>query len=402
MPTIVWPQIADAVRAGVAARAWTVDHLATAADLPPERVRRLLDQNAPVSSLQLDQISEALGLDPQALREGRAAQAQRPSVFLRHGPLVWQDFYESDRDHLDAALDGARAWCTLLRALHQTNGLRTRGSFTPVDVRGPEPRDAARQGYDLAARVRRDVGLGAGFLGDVRALLEDRFAVAVAVAPLRTRSPAQGVLDADRVAATVVLNANDEERTRDPLLDRVHLAHELCHLLFDPTEPGRLHLVIEDAAPPRSKRSALAREVTQMLGRGLVALEEARARGFAAELLLPEAGLHEVLGLARKEAADARAHALVQKARMHFATPWEIAVWHLANRDYIAHKLVSKLLYVGPEGRPQHETTLPAPGRPPISLTRAIGPALEAELITEGQARRLLGVAPGESLGAPP
>ncbi len=398
----MWPQIADAVRTGVAARGWTVDHLATAADLPVERVRRLLHEDAPVSSLQLDQISEALGLDPRALREGRTVQAQRPSVFLRHGPVAWQDFYEGDRDHLDAALDGARAWCALLRALHHTDGLRTRGSFTPVEVRGPEPRDAARQGYDLAARVRRDANLGEGPLGDVRALLEDHFAVAVAVAPLQTRSPAQGVLDADRVAAAVVLNAGDEERTRNPLLDRVHLAHELCHLLFDPTEPGRLHLVIEEAPPPRSKRSALAREVTQMLGRGSVALEEARARGFAAEFLLPEGGLRDALGPPRKEADDARAHALVQKARMHFATPWEIAAWHLANRDYIAHKLVSKLLYVGPEGRPLHETTLPNPGGPPISLAQAIGLALDAELITEGQARRLLGVAPGEPMDAPP
>ena len=267
-------------------------------------------------------------------------------------------------------------------------------------MRGPEPRDAARQGYDLAQQVRAGEGVGDEPLGDLRELLEERLGVCVVVAPLATRSPAQAVLDADRMAAAAVLNASDEERHGNPLLDRVHLAHELCHLLFDPTEPGRLHLVVEPVVPSRGKGSALAREVAQMLGRGSVELAEARARGFAAELLLPEGGLRALLGRPRKETDVAKAHTLVTKARLHFSTPWEIAVWHLANRDHIARGLVWQLLYLGPEGRPRQSTRLPKVNAPSIALARTVRDALAEELITEGQARRLLGLPPGEPVEA--
>ena len=137
-----------------------------------------------------------------------------------------------------------------------------------------------------------------------------------------------------------------------------------------------------------------------MLGRGSVELAEARARGFAAELLLPERGLRSLLGEPRKAADVAKAHGLVKKARLHFSTPWEIAVWHLANRDHIARRLVWQLLYLGPEGRPRQSTRLPKGNAPSIALARAVRDALAGELITEGQARRLLGLPPGEPVEA--
>ncbi len=388
------------MRTGVDALGWKSDRLAREADLPVELIRALISRGAPVSSLELELIAEALGLDPVALRAGQTVQPQLPSVFLRHGPSAWQDFRAEDRDHLDRALEGARAWCELLRALGRTDTLQRRSNFVTVTARGPEPRDAARQGHDLAVRVRSAVGLGSEPLDDARALLEDRFGVSVVVAPLQTRSPAQAVLDADRVAASVVLNANDEERRDNPLLDRVHLVHELCHVLFDPTEPGRLHLVVEATASRRARGNALAQEVAQMLRGRDVTLEEARARGFAAEMLLPEAGLRARFGDPHKEADDARAHELVSTARMHFSTPWEIAVWHLANRGYIARSLARKLLYLGAEGRPEKDTLLPAVGAPSVALRRETLDALAEELITEGQARRLLRLPPGEPIDA--
>ena len=60
-------------------------------------------------------------------------------------------------------------------------------------------------------------------------------------------------------------------RRTNAVLARVYLAHELCHVLFDPSDGG-LHIVL-DVGSDRDVQAA-----------------EQRARAFAAELLLPLPG----------------------------------------------------------------------------------------------------------------
>jgi hypothetical protein len=113
----------------------------------------------------------------------------------------------------------------------------------------------AQQGYALARRVRGVLGCQSEPLEDMRALLEDEFGIAVLLSPLATkRLPAVSARSAARQGAAVVLNASDEDRHKNPLLDRVHLAHELCHILFDPKESG-----VQLVTKTRSERRTAAR-----------------------------------------------------------------------------------------------------------------------------------------------
>lgn len=286
----------------------------------------------------LQRLAAFHGVDPEELTGAivrPADDASAATVFLLHS--AYQDFDAADLAPLTRALHGAR----VLAALDLGMGggrTATRLAMGPVSCAGPQPRDAAMQGYRLARRVRDDLRLGDAPLDDLPALCEQRLGVAVTRAQISTEGlRAASILDAERAAAAAVLSMDDLELSNNPRLTRVCLAHELCHLLFDPTKPGSVQVALDDA--DSAKRTAKPSPG---------ALLESRAKGFAAEFLIPHRGVSALLG-GRADATTDRAEARqrVSLVREHFDTPWKIASLHLGNLGWIDRGLAQQM---GDEG----------------------------------------------------
>lgn len=302
-------------------------------------------------------VAHAWGLDVQELLAGAMAGAddhetiEGATVFLFHG--AYQDFDATDLGVLERAMRVARIAATQM----SEEATRRRLAFATVPPAGPNPRDAARQGYRLATYVRTKLGWGTERVGDLRVVLEEVFGVVVLVEKLDTSDlRAACVVDAERAAAAVVLST--EAISDHPLVARVYLAHELCHVLFDPLYPGRVRVVLDDRVDER--RRALS--TTSLL--------ESRAKGFAAELLMPLEGLRELLGEPDAISEPAACRARIDRVREHFGTPWQIATYHLRNHGF----LDDSALRAKPSPAAMHDelvTSLPAPGTLPSFVTGA-------------------------------
>ena len=324
-----------------------------------------------MSTTELFEVARALSLDPVALLRGQERFRVVPSVFLRHAGH--QDF--DDRDHavLDDALTAGQALAGLRARLGQPEAALQAGVFAPSSAMADHGVAPAHDGYRLARRVRAWVGDTSGPIGDLCVLLEERFGIAVLVRDLATaRGTAASVRAGD--AAAIVLNARDPHRRSNALLGRVHLAHELCHLLFDPSDGG-LSIVVDLDGDKRTHAA------------------EQRARAFAAEFLLPLPGLVALLGDPRGVSALDMAIALVARARSQFGTPHEIAVNHLCNLGFIDHRLrehvaaeTSTFAGLAPT------MSLPDVGRVSLLVRRYVQRAHEDGLVTDGEAKELLGL----------
>ncbi len=309
----------------------------------------------------LDGLARLYALDLDALREGTVLPMEastNATVFLLHG--AYTDFDARDLGVLGRAMRAARAMTALSAAMGEGEPLRRRLQFTPIAPAGPRSRDAARQGYKLARMVRERLGLGGEPLGDMRALLEENLGIAVLLDDLVSRDlRAASILDAYRAAGAAVLAAHHPDLERNPALARVYLAHELGHLLFDPGEPGSIRLVLDNHShsTPGSRHAALL---------------ESRAKGFAAELLIPSAGLEALFGAPLEpESSLGGAREMVGKVRDRFSTPWEIACRHLGNLGFIREELFLDLLETPtPPAASRILTTLPEAAAMPRLLER--------------------------------
>ena len=338
----------------------------------PLPVLTALEQGQPgVTTTQLDDVAGALSLDPAALLNGREIPRPVPSVFLRHAPM--QDFDDRDAAVLDEALEQGHSLARLRSLLDEPVSALQAGTFTQREAAADRPKAPAQDGHRLAQEVRRWLGNAAEPLGDARALIEARFGVAVLVRTLASsRVTAAGVRAGTEAA--IVLSARDAQRASNPLLARVYLAHELCHVLFDPS-PGGLHIVV-DVFTDRKKLAA-----------------EQRARAFAAELLLPQEGLTRMFGEPRAVDRPSAALDLVTQARGQFGTPHEIAANQLCNLRFIDLSLREWLEAEGTTfaGAPP-ETTLPEGGAPSRLLADHVEQAHGEGILTDGEAKVILGI----------
>lgn len=305
-------------------------------------------------------LADHYGLDAEALRDGLVGRGgtESAAVFLFHGAAT--SFDVRDLRVIDRAMQVARVFTVTTQAGRQ--GIAVRARFRARPPNGPMPADAAVQGHVIAREVRGALALETEPLGDLRAFVEERFGAAVLVERFVSDDlRALASLDVARACAAAVLGGEEPLRARNPLLARVYLAHELCHLLFDPVRPGRVQVaadLVGVRAPVRADGSPSPE-----------ALLESRARGFAAELLIPRRGVESLLGaFTAPERSVLRALELVEQTLHHFATPQEIAVWHLINLGYIERRLANELLAAHIPGRPQDTTTLPKPGDTPEAL----------------------------------
>lgn len=135
---------------------------------------------------------------------------------------------------------------------------------------GTRPRTkvaAQRQGLELAELARRELDLGSDAIGDVAGLMEQHFAVDVALSPLGT--DADGLCVHSGTAALILASSDFPDGHL-----RFTLAHELGHhLLGDPQE------VIEEAAHDMFADTVV----------------EQRVNAFAGHFLMPESGVRSVL-----------------------------------------------------------------------------------------------------------
>ena len=337
-------------------RGWSIENCAEATGLAASAVEAV--ERGEAIGEHLEALARCHGLSVELLQEDRVgpAGAGEFSIFLLQG--AYQDFESQDVPMFERTLGYARRLSA--EVLPGESGLALRRSMLPSRPAGPAPKQAAVQGHRLARVVRERLGLGDQPVGDLRELCEDRLGVPVLVDEFVTELRAASVVDVGRSAAAIILSGQDPARERNPVLARVYLAHELAHVLFDPLAPGQVLLALDNSMDGRN----------QMSGSRLNGLYESRAKGFAAEFLLPRSGLVGELGEPVSVAGARDAAALVEHVQQRFSTPWELTVNHLVNHGFIAREL-REVLVSSPAFRravPADSTTLPAPGAPPRCL----------------------------------
>lgn len=374
--------IGRAVQAALKRLGMSLEELATSTSLDAALLGSIVRGEQLVSTAKLDRIASALGIDAFALYGGR--DVERTLVVLPRY-AARGDFQHQDLPVLRRALERATA-------LSDVSAILGKKSIAALPAPYPPGEDAAQDGYHCARLVRKAIGNVMDPLGSLPELLADRFAVPVVVAPLATRVlQAAAVRSAAIHAAAVVLNPSVEDGPavgsfQAWLVDRVSICHELCHILFDEPRGGVVDVVLDDVIREGQERAPI----------------EQRAGAFAAEMLIPIFGLKRLLGEGRQIDTPARADRMVDEVRSHFSTPAEIAVNHLYNHGYIARiAAFREELIASAQGREIHRPAVPPAGEDEawwrVLLART-QEAHEGGLITDGAARALLELAPGEPL----
>jgi len=354
-----------------------LEDLARDASIQLDALTALEEGRALLSTAKLQRIATVLGLDAPALIEGRLVPRPTPSLFFRQRGVP--DFYQADLTLLGAALEAGRSLLEVGAVLGRPPSLRAR--FAPEKV-GAVPFE---DGYHAARRVRVALENTAEPMGDLRSLLEDRFDVAVCSAGLRTpRVLAATVKEPVQGAAAVVLN-RALVSSEKPLVVRVTLAHELAHAVFDPQE-GAINLVVDRDDAHESQPDEV----------------EQRARAFAAELLVPLLGLQGRLGDAVGIDTSKRAGKLIDDVRGHWKTSAELTVNHLMNHGYIVkdetfrQELIAAALARGTQATIPPFALEDIGERRSIALFERVREAHDRTLVTDGRARELLGLSPGD------
>lgn len=382
VPVMLARDIGRAVEAARKRLGMSVAELADSVSLDAGRLVSLERGEQVLSTAKLDRIASALGIDAVALYSGR--DVERALVVLpRHAARP--DFQHGDLPLLRRALERASALADVSALL----GKKSVASQFEASAPGVEP---AQDGYHRARLVRRALGNLTEPLGDLPLLLAERFDVPVSVTPLATRALQAGAVRSPAVrAAAIVLNSAVKDgpvagSVQGWLVDRVSICHELCHVLFDEPRGGNVDVVLDE--PPRE-----GQEKSPV---------EQRAGAFAAEMLIPLFGLKKLFGDEGGQMdTPARADRMVDEVRSHFRTPAEIAVNHLYNHGYVARVAAFREdLIERAKGR-----EVGSPPVPPACgeawqkvLAARTREAHDAGLLTDGAARAILELPPGEPL----
>ena len=269
-------------------------------------------------------VARVLGLD-ERLISFRADRSGNERLAVRLRRLA------DDRDALQpsgvvALAEASWVAMTQLR-LEAKLGLGTsRHSFDVSSDYGGRWRPAYEVGYELADQVRSVLELGVEPVASMRDLVERRLAVPVIQAPLGERI-AGATVRSDTGRRAIVLNI--QGKNADASVRRSTLAHELCHLLFDPDE-HLLDLRVDEYAELESRADLRTDRVEQ------------RANAFAVQFLAPQ---HEAVR--RYEAGDNQALRLVLDAFGISFTAGRYQVWNGLQRTVPLESIVA------PNRRPQ-------------------------------------------------
>lgn len=372
LPDTMLKKIGTVVRDVRMHRGFRPRDLAEDAGVPLATLTALEAGKPGASTADVTQLAQALQLDPIALLKG--VRLERPSltVYLRHAGLL-QDFVAEDLPVAEGALEQGRSLVTATALVHREPGLFQKQTFR---VSAAPNRAAAQAGHRLAREVRRALQRPIEPIGDLRQLAEEALGIAVVVRTLRTARVTALGLKAG-TAAAIVLSAGLRHSARSTV--RGFIAHELGHVLFDPSNREvYVALDFEDG----DRRSLTA---------------EQRARGFAAELLLPDAGLLALLGPKRAIRGNDEALRMVAQARDHFGSTWPMTANHLCNLGYVDAERREWLEAV--DGLPvaatyleRQRTHLPDAGQPSLRVAALVQEAHDQGLVIDAEARAMLGL----------
>ena len=322
-------RVADARRR----KGWTQGELAARVGLTQTSVSRIETGGRAVSSLELAELAEVLGVSVLDLL--RAGQRPMLAIAARLGHF-------RDPGAVDRALRRAEALIRLDELLDSVLGpsppegaAQLRGAAPPrgaVPLGGmvpPEPEavpveagavrrgevgrgPAVDQGRRLAGEVRQALRLGDGPLGPLPEVLEERLRLDVDFSPLPEAVDGLCVSVGERA---LVLVGSSKPSSRQ----RFTLAHELAHYLVDDLDP----LYVDE-------RGVRARSVAEM-----------RANAFAAHLLMPEPGVRAAIEGFTDDAERAVRVALT------FGTSVSAAAYQLGNLGLLPETVRDRLTQAG-------------------------------------------------------
>lgn len=244
--------------------------LASKCGLAPEVVDAMeASKRRPIR--EYERVARVLGLDERFISfEAVPRGNERVAVRLRT--------LSQDRPSLSSTIVATlteASWVAMTQIrLEEQLGLHVpKHRFTPSNDYGSRSRPAYRVGYELADMFRRRVNLGGSPIPSMRDLVEHSLAVPVIQAPLGDHI-AGATLQAEGTRRAIVLNING--KNLDACVRRSTMAHELCHLLFDPN-PQLQDLRVDEYAELDQRDDTRADPVEQ------------RANAFAVQLLAPQA-----------------------------------------------------------------------------------------------------------------
>ena len=246
------------------------------------------------------------------------------TVFLFHGNN--QDFYYEDLVPLAQALEEGRRW---LNQPGAAAGLERRMGIAPVPVAGPKPGDAARQGYRLAQQVRQMLGNNIHPIDSMWKLAKNEFSIHIEKVSFKTRLRAAAIHDVQQTMRAKAAAAAAISEMPIPMM-RLAIAHELCHLLFDEKRSG-VQIVLDSESTIETRKKSLNE------------LLESRAKGFAAEFLLPIDGMRqyfvsngdkEIKSSIRKMSLQDQL-CLIAGVSDFFCTPMVMTIYHIYNHNLI-------------------------------------------------------------------
>lgn len=246
-----------------------VRSVANKSGLTPEVVEAL-ERSARKPVREYEQAARVLGLDERVI-SFRPIPEGNESVAVRLRTLA------DERPSLSAntviSLSEA-AWVAMTQIrLEDHLGLsRDRPNVEVREDYGSPGQPAYSIGYQLADELREKLGLGAEPIRSMRTLAEDTLKIPVIQTQLNERIAGATVESGGRRA--IVLNIGG--RNRDALVRRSTLAHELGHLLFDPS-PELEELRVDDYDELEQRPEVRVDPVEQ------------RANAFGVQFLAPQA-----------------------------------------------------------------------------------------------------------------
>ncbi len=304
----------------------------------------------------VERLARAAGIDPTAVWSG-APLPEVPTIAFLRG--AWPDFSDADMPVLMEALEDAASLRALGVDVLKHPRLLDDGDRVAVSGRAHD------HGYTLAALVRAQIGNPAQPLNNIHHVASALLHVHVVYRPLHTaRLHAVTLMSSE--GAAVVVNTKVESRA---MMLRRTIAHELSHALFDPHE-GNLFTVVGDDLGGEQEGAPVER----------------RARAFAAELLVPKAGLLRLFGQADATRTPVLAEERVRQAVEEFRAPPELVALHLVNHGFVDRALKSWLVE---SVRGIHVDVSDPPENWLHIRTQE---AVDTELISPGRAREILGL----------
>jgi Zn-dependent peptidase ImmA (M78 family) len=243
--------------------------LASKSGLAPEVIDAMeASKRRPIQDY--ERVARLLGLDERLLSFQRSARGnERVAVRLRH---LFDDRPAMSSSVVTNLAEASWVAMTQIR-LEEKLGLHSpKYHFTQSEDFGSYYRPAYSVGYELANKVRQKIGIGVDPIPSMRELVERHLAIPVVQAPLGDRI-AGATVQSDSGRRAIVLNVNG--KNTDASVRRSTIAHELCHLLFDPS-PQLQDLRVDEYGELDQREDTRTDPVEQ------------RANAFAVQLLAPQ------------------------------------------------------------------------------------------------------------------